>query len=117
MHLNDQKTTSGGLHHLDETLRHYADWFPALRRVDRTSFARQAANLWAVKQRLWQAVSQQVVQSACLSLIDSFPLPVCRFGRAIYCRRFRGMATYGYDEVAKQKYYGLRAHVRGAWPS
>ena len=33
--------------------RHYGDWFPALRRVHRTTFARQAANLWAVKERIW----------------------------------------------------------------
>ena len=26
---------------------HYADWFPALRRIDRTTFTRQTANLWA----------------------------------------------------------------------
>jgi hypothetical protein len=29
--------------------RHYRDWFPALGRVHRTTFVRQAANLWAVK--------------------------------------------------------------------
>ena len=29
--------------------RHYCDWFPALGRVHRTTFTRQAANLWAVK--------------------------------------------------------------------
>ncbi len=32
--------------------RHYADWFPALGEVHRTTFARQAANLWRVKERL-----------------------------------------------------------------
>ena len=34
--------------------RHDGAWFPALRRVHRTTFARQAANLWAVKERVWQ---------------------------------------------------------------
>ena len=32
--------------------RHYGDWFPALRRIHRTTFTRQAANLWAAKTRL-----------------------------------------------------------------
>ncbi len=32
--------------------RHYAEWFPALGEVHRTTFARQAANLWRVKERL-----------------------------------------------------------------
>lgn len=34
--------------------RHYADWFPGLRQITHTSFTRQAANLWKVKQELWQ---------------------------------------------------------------
>src|SRR5215204_5991886 len=34
--------------------RHYGEWFPALGEVHRTTFARQAANLWKVKERLWQ---------------------------------------------------------------
>jgi len=36
--------------------RHYGDWFPALCQVHRTTFVRQAANLWAIKQQLWQHV-------------------------------------------------------------
>jgi hypothetical protein len=32
--------------------RHYGEWFPALLRIHRTTFARQAANLWSVKRRL-----------------------------------------------------------------
>jgi hypothetical protein len=34
--------------------RHYAEWFPTLRDVHRTTFARQAANLWKIKEHLWQ---------------------------------------------------------------
>jgi len=34
--------------------RHYGGWFPTLGEVHRTTFARQAANLWKVKERLWQ---------------------------------------------------------------
>src|ERR1044071_5273769 len=30
--------------------RHYSDWFPGLRQITRTTFTRQAANLWKVKQ-------------------------------------------------------------------
>ena len=35
-----------------------------------------------------------------LSIVDSFPVPVCR----------------SFGEVARHIYYGLRAHVRLAWP-
>ena len=34
--------------------RHYGGWFPALSGVHRTTFTRQAANLWKVKEGLWQ---------------------------------------------------------------
>lgn len=96
--------------------RYYSDWFPDLRKSTRTTFTRQAANLWKVKQDLWQVVAQRVPHDPYLSIIDSFPVPVCRFARATYGRLFRNVAAYGYDEVAHQTYYGLRAHVRLAWP-
>src|SRR3954466_4383660 len=51
-----------------------------------------------------------------VALIDSMPVPVCRFARAHRCRGFRGFAAFGYDPVAHQTYYGLRLHLRIAWP-
>ncbi len=53
--------------------RHWADWFPALRQVHRTTFTRQAANLWAVKQRLWQHLLTQVCFDPQVALVDSVP--------------------------------------------
>lgn len=96
--------------------RHYADWFPGLRQITRTTFTRQAANLWKVKQELWQIVAQAIPQDPYISIVDSFPVPVCRFARAPRCRSFGEVAAFGHDEVARQTYYGLRAHVRLAWP-
>lgn len=96
--------------------QHWADWFPALRRVHRTTFVRQAANLWQVKQAMWQGLLRQVSFDQHLSIVDSFPVPVCRFARAYRCRLFRAQAAYGYDELAKQTFYGFRAHVRVCWP-
>jgi hypothetical protein len=95
--------------------RHYRDWFPALSRVHRTTFTRQAANLWAVKAQLRQRVLDQVRFDPAVSILDSFPMPVCRFGRADRCRRLAELAAFGRDEGAKQTFYGLRAHLRGCW--
>jgi putative transposase len=50
--------TDKGLY--DHFRRHWRDWFPALGRIHRTTFLRQAANLWAVKQRLHQHLVTQV---------------------------------------------------------
>jgi hypothetical protein len=96
--------------------RHWADWFPGLRRVHRTSFVRQAANLWAVKHRLRQHLLTQVDFDPQTSLVDSVAVPICRFARAYRCRRLRELAAWGHDEVAKQTYLGLRAHLRVCWP-
>jgi Transposase DDE domain len=95
---------------------HYGHFFPALRRVHRTTFVRQAANLWAVKEWLWDAVRQQLPHDPTCALVDSFPLPVCQFARARRCRRFRGEATFGKDFVIRQTFYGFRVHVRLCWP-
>jgi hypothetical protein len=96
--------------------RHHGRLFPALTRVHRTTFTRQAANLWAVKHALWQHLLAGLVPAPQLHLVDSAPVPVCRFARAPWCRRLREVATYGYDAVARQTFYGLRAHLRVAWP-
>jgi DDE family transposase len=96
--------------------RHYAAWFPALRRVDRTTFARQAANLWAAKARLREHLLRRLDFDPAVSVVDSFPVPACRFARAYRCRRLAGHAAFGHDEVARQTFYGLRAHLRMCWP-
>ena len=96
--------------------RHYRDWFPALGRIHRTTFARQAANLWAVKAQLHRHLLSQVDFDPAVSLVDSVAMPICRFARAYRCRRLREVAAWGHDEVAKQTYLGLRAHLRVCWP-
>ena len=62
--------------------RHFGHLFPGLRTVHRTTFLRQAANLWAVKHALWQHLTTGTRHDAALVLIDSLPVPVCRFARA-----------------------------------
>jgi Transposase DDE domain len=89
---------------------------PRLGRVHRSTFVRQAANLWAVKQRLYQHLLGQVEYDPAVSLVDSVAIPICRFARAYRCRRLRELAAWGHDEVAKQTYLGLRAHLRVCWP-
>jgi hypothetical protein len=96
--------------------RCWGDWFPALSRVHRTTLVRQAANLWAVNAQLRQQLLGQLSCDPAVSILDSFPMPVCRFGRADRCRRLAGLAAFGRDEGAKQSFYGVRAHLRVCWP-
>ena len=106
--------TDRGLH--AHFRRHFGHLFPGLREVHRTTFLRQAANLWAIKLALWRHLAAATRRDPALTLIDSLPVPVCRFARAYRCRAFRGLAAFGYDPVAHQTYYGLRLHLRVAWP-
>ena len=95
---------------------HHRALFPRLQAVHRTTFLRQAANLWAVKAQLWRALQPQVDSQPALSVLDSFPVPVCRFARAKRCRTLGGLSTWGYDAVAHGTFYGYRVHVRITWP-
>lgn len=96
--------------------RHYAEWFPTLSEVHRTTFARQAANLWKVKERLWQEFLAQTAHEPTFAICDSMPVPACLFARAYRCRRFRGEAAFGKDTLLRQTFYGFRLHVRISWP-
>jgi hypothetical protein len=86
--------------------RYHADAFPALASVHRSTFVRQAANLWKVKQRLQQRLARQLVPDDVSWLTDSMPIFACRFGRAGFCRR------YGYSYADRHTVYGFRLHLR-----
>ncbi len=92
--------------------RHHAAAFPGLRQVHRTTFLRQAANLWVVKQRLQQHLAGLLTAGDPLWHVDSMPVHACRFARAPYCRRFAGAAAFGKDHVIRQTFYGFRLHLR-----
>ena len=96
--------------------RHHQALFPALAQVHRTTFARQAANLWVAKAALWEQVVTLIPHDPALLLVDSVPVPVCRFGHAPRCQRLRGLAAFGWDATSKSVYYGLRHHLRVSWP-
>jgi Transposase DDE domain len=100
--------------------RHYAEWFPTLREVHRTTFLRQAANLWKVKEELWQhllehelMLAQQLEEP--LLVVDSFPIAVCKQSRSYRCKVMRELSERGRD-TNLGRFLGMRAHVVIAWP-
>ncbi len=107
------ETDSGLYQHF---CRYHGAEFPLLGHVTRVTFVRQAANLWKVKEKLWQDLLKHVNYDPAISIVDSFPLPVARFGRAYRARRLREWSAWGYDDVSGQRFFGLRAHVRVCWP-
>ena len=96
--------------------QHYSHFFPAMTQVCRTTFLRQAASLWRVKEQVGQILLNSIRHGPALAIVDSFPLPVCRFARAHRCQRFLGEAAFGRDDVARQTFYGFRVHLRLNWP-
>ena len=99
--------------------RHYPHYFPKIREIHRTTFARQAANLWKVKEHLWQHLLERELliegDEEPLLVIDSFPIAVCKKSRSYRCRVMRELADRGRD-TNLGKFLGMRAHVIVAWP-
>ena len=92
--------------------RYHSAEFPALARLDRTTFARQAANLWAVKRLIQQRLAAHLAEGDPVWLVDSLPIDACQFARATFCERFAGQADYGYWHLRKRTFYGFRLHLR-----
>jgi len=92
--------------------RHHAADFPGLRAVHRTTFARQAANLYAVKRAMYQHLADRLAAGEAAWLVDRMPVEACRFARAKFCSRLKGEAAFGYDHTARSTRYGFRRHAR-----
>ena len=87
--------------------RHWKEWFPEL--GCRTSFVRQASNLWKVKQILHQYWLKKLgALGQGIYLVDGFPIPVCHFRRAHFSSVFKGDASYGYCASKSMTYYGFK---------
>lgn len=87
--------------------------FPGLAQVERTTFVRQAANLWRVKAELCRRWSRRLLGENHCWLLDSLPVAVCQFARARCCRRFAGVANFGKTGLrGGGTYYGFRLHLR-----
>lgn len=85
-------------------------WFPCL--GCRTTFVRQAANLWRVAQLLQHHLAQQVgAFHDNVHLIDGLPMTVSCITRATRTRGFRGQASRGYCASKKLKFYGFHGHL------
>jgi len=96
--------------------RHHAALFPRITRIHRTTFTRQASNLWAATDALWHRAVAEIPCDPDLAIIDSIPVPVCRLAHAKRCRRLRAEAAFGRDACGRCFFYGLRVHLRVQWP-
>lgn len=91
--------------------RNYRHLFPRL--CSRTRFNRTRRALLQVTELLRQKLTHSFpIPTSRYFVIDSFPLPVCKFGRARYCRSFRvDGANYGKCPSKKETYFGFKVHA------
>lgn len=86
--------------------RHWNHLFKEL--PDRSSFARQCANLWKVKHMFFKYLTQN--QDKTMQILDSMPIEVCKFVRARHAKLFKDSANYG--KWLKQTFFGYRLHLK-----
>lgn len=102
-------------HHTDKGIwqyfrRHWSTWFPHI--PGRTSFVRQAANLWALKWKLLRELSEVLGSPGDpIHIVDAFPVKACGFKRSARSQVFKGEAAYGYCAAKKEIYYGFQGHL------
>ena len=90
--------------------RHWAEWFPQL--GDRSSLARQLANLGHVQARLHRHWAMCLgAFEAQVHLVDGFPVSVCHPARAARSTLFRGDAAWGYCASKGEYYFGFHGLV------
>jgi hypothetical protein len=89
---------------------HWHSLFPQL--ASRTSFTRQAANLWQYKHLLQQQLAARLGGfDDDVHLVDGLPIVLCNFRHAPRCASFRGEADYGYAAAKAEHFYGFHGHL------
>jgi Transposase DDE domain len=95
----------------DEDIHRYfrQHWGTLFRKIpDRTTFLRQAANLWVVIAHIQHALARHLgaFDDDC-HIIDGLPMTVANINRAKRTKSFRGEATVGYCASKKHYFYGF----------
>ena len=90
--------------------REYKALFPRL--GDRTCFNITKRNLHSVISKIREYISE-IIQftSDNIRIIDSMPIPVCKFGRSHFSKCFKGEASYGRCASKKETYFGFKFHA------
>ena len=92
---------------------HWAKLFPCI--GARSSFVKQAENLWWVKQKIHERLIYEMGSSVAEKqhIIDGFPMKLCHFRRAKNYKLFNDIesATYGFCASKNERYYGFAGTV------
>lgn len=88
--------------------KNYRHLFPKM--CDRSQFNRTRRNLMQVMNLIFTQIATNFENE--VLIVDSFPLEVCKFGRAKFCKRFSEEgATYSYNASKKETFFGYKVHA------
>ena len=86
------------------------DLFPRL--CDRTRFNRTRRALHAVIEEIRNKLTTVLgYRNESVRIVDSIPIPVCKFGRAHFHKTFKVDASYGRCASKKETYFGFKLHA------
>ena len=90
--------------------KNYSNLFPNM--CDRTRYNRTRRDLMGLTTLIWQGLNATMEEYFSSDrLVDSFPLAVCEFGRAHFCKAFKHEeADYGHCASKKETYFGYKVH-------
>ena len=90
--------------------KNYSTLFPEM--CDRTRYNRTRRELAGVTEAMRQRLNDFMEDYFSTDrIVDSFPLEVCEFGRAHFCRSFKcEEADYGHCASKKETYFGYKVH-------
>lgn len=90
--------------------KNFKDLFPNI--CDRTRFNRTKRNLYSVIKEIQKYFSKlPIFTNDDIRIVDSMPVPVCKFARAYFSKCFKDIASYGYCASKKETYFGLKLHA------
>ena len=88
--------------------KNYRHLFPKM--CDRSQYNRTRRNLMQVMNLIFTQIATNFENE--VLIVDSFPLEVCKFGRAKFCKTFREEgATYSYNASKKETFFGYKVHA------
>ncbi|NBX74969.1 MAG: IS982 family transposase [Proteobacteria bacterium] len=91
---------------------HWQGLFPRI--GSRSQFDKQSSNTFGLKRELLKRLQLEAqATSRFYGIVDGYPIPVCKFGRAHFCKKFNlaEQASYGYCAAKKEKYYGFKGMI------
>lgn len=89
--------------------KNFKDLFPTI--GDRSRYNRTRRNLLNVIEVIRSNMVEYMTNNSNVFIVDSMPIPVCKFARAYFSKRFKTIAEYGYCAAKKENYYGFKLHA------